>query len=158
MNAVQVRGATLDDLPAVSALAEALVELHHGFDPRRFLRVPGVAEGYLKWFTRELENPDAIILVATGAEGLVGYVYGRVEPRDWNMLLDRHAALHDIYVSAEARGRGVAEALVDAFAERARALGAPRVVLHTASQNEAAQRLFARLGFRPTMIEMTREL
>jgi RimJ/RimL family protein N-acetyltransferase len=32
------------------------------------------------------------------------------------------------------------------------------VVLSTAVRNEAAQRLFARAGFRPTMIEMTREL
>jgi RimJ/RimL family protein N-acetyltransferase len=36
-------------------------------------------------------------------------------------------------------------------------LGAPRVVLSTATQNEAAQRLFAAAGFRATMIEMTRE-
>lgn len=158
MNAVTVRGATTEDLPGVAALAEALVSLHHGFDARRFLKVPGVAEGYLAWFTRELQNPDAVILVATGEDLVLGYLYGRVEPRDWNMLLDRHAALHDIYVSAEARGRGVAEALVTDFAARVKALGAPRVVLHTASQNESAQRLFARLGFRPTMIEMTREL
>jgi hypothetical protein len=32
------------------------------------------------------------------------------------------------------------------------------VVLSTAEQNEAAQRLFASTGFRRTMIEMTREL
>jgi len=30
--------------------------------------------------------------------------------------------------------------------------------LWTAEQNSAAQRLFSRLGFRRTMIEMTREL
>ena len=34
----------------------------------------------------------------------------------------------------------------------------PRVVLLTAERNEAAQRLFARAGFRRTMIEMTREM
>jgi len=34
----------------------------------------------------------------------------------------------------------------------------PRVVLSTAAQKEAAQRHFARMGFRRTMIEMTREL
>ena len=38
------------------------------------------------------------------------------------------------------------------------ARGAPRVVLSTAERNEAAQRLFARAGFRRTMLEMTREL
>ena len=35
--------------------------------------------------------------------------------------------------------------------------GAPRVVLMTAVQNEPAQRLFERMGFRTTMLEMTRE-
>lgn len=36
--------------------------------------------------------------------------------------------------------------------------GAPRVLLGTAYQNDATQRLFESLGFRRTMIEMTREL
>jgi RimJ/RimL family protein N-acetyltransferase len=31
-------------------------------------------------------------------------------------------------------------------------------VLSTAARNEAAQRLFERVGFRRTMVEMTREL
>jgi RimJ/RimL family protein N-acetyltransferase len=35
---------------------------------------------------------------------------------------------------------------------------APRVVLWTSPHNENAQRLFDHLGFRRTMIEMTREL
>jgi len=39
-----------------------------------------------------------------------------------------------------------------------RSIGAPRVVLWTAEKNDPAQRLFTRLGFRRTMIEMTREL
>jgi ribosomal protein S18 acetylase RimI-like enzyme len=39
-----------------------------------------------------------------------------------------------------------------------RAHGAPRVVLWTAAENEPAQHLFQRLGFRSTMIEMTREM
>jgi ribosomal protein S18 acetylase RimI-like enzyme len=36
-------------------------------------------------------------------------------------------------------------------------MGAPRVLLHTAVQNEQAQALFSKLGFRSTMLEMTRE-
>jgi RimJ/RimL family protein N-acetyltransferase len=32
------------------------------------------------------------------------------------------------------------------------------VVLWSADRNEAAQRLFERLGFRTTMVEMTKEL
>jgi hypothetical protein len=36
--------------------------------------------------------------------------------------------------------------------------GMPRVLLWTAPQNDSARRLFDRLGFRQTMVEMTREL
>ena len=50
------------------------------------------------------------------------------------------------------------EVLPTKLCARLAAMGAPRVVLHSATQNVAAQRLFARLGFRPTMVEMTREM
>ena len=55
------------------------------------------------------------------------------------------------------RRRGVAAALVTALVDALVAKGAPRVVLHTAAGNAIAQALFGRLGFRPTMVEMTRE-
>jgi ribosomal protein S18 acetylase RimI-like enzyme len=51
-------------------------------------------------------------------------------------------------------GRALLEAMMDALAKR----GAQQIVLSTAQRNEVAQRLFVALGFRPTMIEMTRSL
>jgi ribosomal protein S18 acetylase RimI-like enzyme len=47
---------------------------------------------------------------------------------------------------------------MEAAIEWLRSRGAPRVVLGTAERNSAAQRLFEKLGFRRTIIEMTREL
>jgi ribosomal protein S18 acetylase RimI-like enzyme len=48
--------------------------------------------------------------------------------------------------------------LLDAMIEALAARGVPRVVLSTAEKNEGAQRLFEGVGFRRTMVEMTREL
>lgn len=155
----RVRAATEADLAALGRLAGELVRQHHAYDARRFLLPRNVEEGYRGWFARELTNDDAILLVAEGEDGaILGYAYGRIEERDWNMLLDRHAALHDILVDASARGRKVGEALVEAFLAVARERRVPRVVLHSASPNFAAQKLFAKHGFRPTMVEMTCEL
>jgi ribosomal protein S18 acetylase RimI-like enzyme len=56
-----------------------------------------------------------------------------------------------------ARGSGVAVRLAEADRVAGRA-GMPRVLLWTVPQNEAARRLFNRLGFRQTMMELTREL
>ena len=66
--------------------------------------------------------------------------------------------LYDIVVDPAHRGRGVGRLLLDATLAALAAKGAPRVVLSTAERNEPAQRLFARAGFRRTMIEMTREV
>ena len=87
----------------------------------------------------------------------VGYAYGRLEERDWNNLLDACGGFHDLWVDEAARSAGAGRALTEALVRRLVELGAPRIVLKTAAKNEHAQRLFQRLGWRPTMIEMTRE-
>jgi ribosomal protein S18 acetylase RimI-like enzyme len=156
-NTVTVRPATEADLDALGQMAGALVRFHHEVDPRRFLLAKGVEEGYRRWFRQELGNGEAMIRVAEGGDHRVlGYTYARVEPRDWNMLLDQHIALHDIFVDPASRGARVGELLMAAFVADVEARGNARVVLHTMVSNERAQRLFAKYGFRPTMLEMTR--
>lgn len=156
--AAQIRPMTPADLDGVARMAGALVRYHHALDPARFLLVDAVEEGYRWWFEKQLTDPAAVLLFAELDGVPCGYAYARLEPRDWNALLEACAALHDIYVADDARGRGVASALLDAVKGAVRAKGAPRLVLHTATQNEAAQRLFARHGFRTTMLELTAEL
>ncbi|HEX4334585.1 MAG TPA: GNAT family N-acetyltransferase [Polyangiaceae bacterium] len=155
---VVVKSMRVEDLDDVGRMAAALVRYHNDVDPKRFLLVEGVERGYKRYFESQLADTATVLLVATRGEQRVGYAYARVEPRDWNALLDAHGALHDIYVEAGARRGGVATALLDEVRSRLRAAGAPRMVLMTAVQNEAAQRLFERHGFRRTMLEMTEEL
>jgi ribosomal protein S18 acetylase RimI-like enzyme len=154
----RVRPVEAEDLESVGAMAGELVRYHHSLDAHRFLLVEGVERGYARYFSSQLREPSTIILVAERGDRRIGYAYARLEPRDWNALLDAHGALHDIYVVPEERRSGVASLLLEEVARRLAALGAPRVVLATAVQNEAAQRLFERHGFRRTMLEMTREL
>ena len=153
---VSIRPATLADLPNVAVLAGALVRMHHEVDPARFFLPDRVEEGYAWWFERELAAPAAVILVATVRAEIVGYVYGRLEERDWNALLDEHGAIHDIFVAVPARRQGISRKLLVAMVDELTRRGAARVVLSTMVSNEAAQRLFASCGFRPTMLEMTR--
>jgi ribosomal protein S18 acetylase RimI-like enzyme len=156
-----VRAMTVADLPAASRLAAKLVELHYAIDPRRFLHLPDAAKGYARYFGGELESDEVVLLVAerTAGDGatIVGYAYARMEPRSYNELLDACGKLHDVYVDESARGHRLGEALVLEAVRRLTAMGAPRVLLLTAVQNEAAQHLFGKLGFRTTMLEMTRE-
>jgi RimJ/RimL family protein N-acetyltransferase len=158
-----VREATASDLPALARLGARLARLHHRFDPRRFFVVPGMEKGYAWWLGKERKNRKAVVLAAVrtwrgGRESVVGYAYGRMEPRDWNSLREECGVGIDLMVEPRARRAGVGTALVEALAAVLTARGAPRVVIQVASENPGAQAVFARLGFRPTMLEMTREL
>jgi ribosomal protein S18 acetylase RimI-like enzyme len=130
-----IRPAGRADLPAIGRLGALLVRTHHDFDPQRFIAAtPQTEHGYTWFLGTRLEEPSVIVLVAERSGEVLGYTYAGVE------------------------GHGVGRLLLDATLAALQARGMPRVVLSTAERNEAAQRLFARAGFRRTMIEMTREL
>jgi ribosomal protein S18 acetylase RimI-like enzyme len=156
-----VRPARLADLPAAAKLAAELVRLHHRYDPLRFMLLEPLEAGYERFLRTQIDREDVVVLVAVasrdGAETVVGYTLASLEERDWSDLRDACGKIHDVYVDEPARGHGVATRLVNETVARLVARGAPRVVLMTAWHNEGARRLFESLGFRPTMIEMTRE-
>jgi ribosomal protein S18 acetylase RimI-like enzyme len=154
---VVVRAARPADLPALGRLGAALARLHHEWDPRRFFVQEPMEKGYAWWLGKELKNGKAVVLVAARGRRVLGYAYGTLEPRDWNALRDACGVLVDLMVAPEERGSGTGRLLALAAIDALVAKGAPRVVLGSAARNKAAQRFFKSLGFRPTMVEMTRE-
>lgn len=157
--AVRLRRATAADLPALGRLGALLVRVHHDFDPLRFLPpAAGTAMHYAAFLGRQLDADDAIVLVADRGGAVVGYVYAANEGPDYMALRGPAGVLNDIVVDPAHRGQGIGQRLLEAVCAELKRRGAPRIVLSTAEGNVAAQRLFARAGFRRTMVEMTREL
>jgi ribosomal protein S18 acetylase RimI-like enzyme len=154
-----IRRATRADLPALGRLGGLLMRMHYRFDRLRFLP-PGdnPDEGYAWFLGTQLDRDDCVVLVAERDGVVQGYVYAGLEELSWKELRDAAGFIHDVVVDEAGRRLGVASALVEAAADWLRARGAPRVMLWTAEQNVGAQQLFAKLGFRRTMVEMTREL
>jgi ribosomal protein S18 acetylase RimI-like enzyme len=156
---VIIRPAVPGDGPALGRLGALLVRGHHAFDPSRFMAPgPSIEEGYGWFLGSQLADPDVVVLVAERSGAVVGYVYAGLEPQSWKELRDAAGFVHDVVVDESARGAGIGAALVEQATRWLERRGVPRVLLWTAEANGIAQRLFARLGFRRTMIEMTREL
>jgi len=88
---------------------------------------------------------DKLMLVAVEDGAWLGMAGASVHP-------DRSGAvrLWWLWVAPDARGRGLARRLVEARAEWARDLGAVRLELAVAENNEAAKALYQGLGFVPT--------
>ena len=159
---ITIRPAHRDDLAATAGLAATLVRQHHAYDPQRFMSIEPLEEGYERFLRSQVDRDDVVLLVAVTPRGadevVVGYLLASLEDRDWSDLRDACGKIHDVYVDASIRARGVATRLIEEAVTRLETMGAPRVVLMAAWRNENARRLFERLGFRPTMLEMTREV
>lgn len=154
-----VRRAAAADLPALGRMGAELMRLHFALDPLRFMD-PGVdPESGYAWFLGTQIHDDEVVIFVADLDGVaVGYIYAGLEPQSWKELREAAGFVHDVVVLGDVRRSGVATALMDAAMAWLKSRGVPRVVLWTAEANHGAQGLFARLGFRPTMIELTREL
>ena len=154
-----VRRAIAADVDSLGRLGALLVQEHYEFDQRRFLeRTARTAGHYGAFLASQVDEPQAVVLVAEHQGAVIGYAYGAIEGYDYMALRGPAGVLQDLIVDPAFRGQGVGRALLDVMLASLTSQGAPRVILSTAERNEAAQRFFARMGFRRTMIEMTREL
>lgn len=159
MSDVVVRRAAAADLPILGRLGAELMRVHFAFDPDRFMDPgPDPEAGYAWFLGTELAREDTVIFVAVRDSEVLGYVYAGIEPESWKELRETAGFVHDIVVASDTRRRGVATALMEAATEWLKGKGVPRVILWTAEDNQAAQTLFERMGFRRTMVEMTKEL
>jgi GNAT superfamily N-acetyltransferase len=154
---VTVRRAVLDDARAVAELAIKLVVQHRNYDPHRFsmLATREQAEWY---YGSQTETADAAVLVAELENEVVGFAYLQYEAKDYANLIETAVWLHDIYIEETARTSGAGKLLIESSIEVAKELGADKLMLSVAAQNEFARGFFERRGFRATMIEMMLDL
>ncbi len=157
--AVVIRKAEPRDLESLGRLGAMLMRTHYEFDSLRFLAPhPGLEQGYASFLGSRIDSPDDVVLVAEKDGRVAGYTFAALEPMSWKELRGPAGFIHDVAVDEPDRRTGIATMLMNAAIDWLRDHGAPRVVLGTAAPNKGAQALFHRLGFRDTMIEMTKEL
>jgi len=135
---MEIRPAAERDIPALTPLMRGYCEFYEANPPDS-----GLAE-----MARALiAAPDdqGILLVAQDDEGdPIGFA---AVGWKWSSLRGaRIAVLEDLFVAPKARGKGAADALIEACASRARANGAPVMTWLTAPDNHRAQAVYNRVG------------
>lgn len=137
-----VRGATREDVPAVAAAVERLLEELGGRKPARAELEAEVEAA--------LEDPGVGATIVAEAEGeIVG-----VLSASWQRALHvpgRYATIQDLWVDPERRSDGVGAALVDGLADLCQAQGVARIEVGLPRESfdaiRATEAFYERNGF-----------
>lgn len=123
----RIRRAVRADLPALIALERRAFSTDH-LSPRQY--------------RRHIDNPGALVFAAVDVGGLLGkaVVFFRRNSDT--------ARLYSIAVDHAARGRGIAQSLLQAVERSARGRGCTRLRLEVRQDNPGAIRLYEKWGFR----------
>ncbi len=135
---MNIDSATQDDLGALLPMMRGYCD---------FYRASPSDDGLVAMASALIAAPDSdgMLLVARGDdEDAIGFA---TVCWKWSSLrASRIAVMEDLFVAPEARGQGVADALIRACADRAREHGAPVVTWLTAPDNHRAQAVYDRAG------------
>jgi GNAT superfamily N-acetyltransferase len=133
---VEVRTARVDEIEEMLPLIRAYCEFYET-EPKD--------EGLRKMFETLITDPSQGVVFIARADGkAVGFA-----TLDWkwsSLKAAKIGYLEDLFVDPDARGRGIADALIEICAERCRELGMPAMAWQTAPDNHRAQKVYNRTG------------
>lgn len=132
---MQIRQATAADLDRLVPLFDAY---------RVFYGQPSDPELARSFLRDRFEHLQSIVFLALARDRPLGFT--QLYPSFSSARARRIFILNDLFVVAEARGRGVGRALLAAAAEHGKAVGAARLTLSTGVDNRTAQALYEAAG------------
>jgi len=134
---VEIVQATPADVGVVAPLFDAY---------RQFYKRPPNEEAARRFLFARLSKGESVLFHALRDRAAVGFVH--LYPVFSSTNLTRQWILNDLYVVPEARKHGVAHALMNRARQFAEATQADGLTLETAADNDTAQRLYERLGWK----------
>jgi len=143
---IAYRDATVGDLPSIAALfrdsfVATFGHLYAADDLATFL-----AQGTPEAWAEEFAEPGLAFRLADDAEGLVGFI--KIGSLKLPAATTAPAIeVRQLYLTDRAKGRGIAQALMDWAIDRARATGAEELWLSVFVDNHRARRFYERNGF-----------
>lgn len=155
---MMLRTAQIADIPQLLPLIGKICALHQAWDPAKYGFCHQPEQRYESWLGKLVANPRHLCLVVEDQTQLISFLIATVEKEIPLYQLSEFAFVHDLWVEAAYRQRGVARQLVERTIAHFTDLGIAQIRLDTAIANESARALFLDCGFRPSTVELLIEL
>ncbi|MEP7373054.1 MAG: GNAT family N-acetyltransferase [Chitinophagaceae bacterium] len=131
-----IRQATIDDLDQLAILFAKY---------REFYEQPYEPDASGNFLEERISKEESVIFIALDKDAYAGFT--QLYPSFSSVGLKKIWILNDLFVSAEHRQKGIAQALINRVIEYSKLTGRKKVVLSTAYDNFTARKLYEKLGF-----------
>lgn len=149
MNHLNIRQATLDDLPMLLEFEQGIIATERPFDPT--LKESKISYYDLKAF---ILSDDAEVVVAELEGEVVAGGYAQIRKAEDYLQHSAYAHLGAMFVRAAHRGKGINAKIIHALTAWAKARGITEIRLKVYSDNLSAQKAYQKIGFQAHILEM----
>lgn len=146
MGPIKIRRATSADIAAAAELIVRMKRLNNEFDPL-FTVVPDAKERAESYVAGSLRSRDALLLVATAGQKIVGVLRAQIRDRVF-YIPSKGGHITDFYILPEFRRKALGNDMLERATVELRKMGAGIVTAEVPSQNDIAVRFYTKRGFR----------
>jgi GNAT superfamily N-acetyltransferase len=149
---MNIRSAQNEDLETLLEMGKQLHLVEKKFEPLLTFSSEEATQRY----SRELINPNALLLLAEENQRPIGYLYAHAEKVEYLATNQMECEIEVVFVFPEFRGRGVAQLLINRCIEWTKTKDVYRIKTGIYAQNTSSQSAFTKIGFEPYHIVYTR--
>lgn len=156
---MNVREATLNDIPQLLQLEQAVIEAERPFNAH--IKPAGV-----KYYDLEalITQPTAQLLVMEALQAnsnnshIIATGYARIDGSRQPFVHRQHGYLGFMYVAPAHRGQGLNKIMLEALSHWCREKGLQTLYLDVYASNASALRAYEKAGFQANLVEMKMDL
>ncbi len=145
---MEIRPATLEDVPGLVDLWIEFMEFHSALDPDH-VPSPDAVGNWTAYVTAKLTDENYCIIVAVDQDHLAGHLVAALKEYPPVFTIKKYGFVQEIAVNHRNRRQGVGRRLYDAAEEWLLSAGVSRIQINVDTDNESSRAFWNAVGFGP---------
>ena len=146
---MNIRAATISDLPQLLILEQCVVEAERPFNDSI------KADSAIYYDIKALmSSSESLVLVAEINQGIIATGYVQMRPSKQSLVHHKHGYLGFMYVKPAYRGQGINAELITELMAWAQDRGVKDFYLDVYAENQSAVKAYEKVGFKSSLLEM----
>ncbi len=149
MHRIHFREATIDDLDALLALEQKVIDAERPFNSSI-----KASDAYYYDIKNLISESRSVLIVAEYANKIIATGYSQIRSSKPSLNHENHAYLGFMFVDDQFRGRGINQSIIQSLIEWSVNQGIKDLYLDVYKDNQSAIKAYEKIGFKSSIVEM----